>query len=126
MFLRKLTVLLVPLVLVVVLCLLVPLFGSMDPFFGSLLLGTALGIMLALLLPLAGATRMREPFAWLLFVPSVIILLILLYQFLVLNGTGQNLPVIRLLATDDTRIFTVEAAFAAYMMAFSIRTGKGI
>ena len=68
MFLRKLTVLLVPLGLMLLLCLLIPLFGSMDAFFGPLMLGAVLGVMLALLLPLAGATRMREPFAWLLWI----------------------------------------------------------
>ena len=114
MFLRKLTVLLVPLGMLLVLCLLVPLFGAMDSFFGPLLL------------PLAGATRMREPFAWLMWIPAAVILLILLYQFLAANGTGQDLPVLRLQATGDTRIITAEAAFAAYMLAFSIRTGKGI
>ena len=126
MFLRKLTVILVPLGMVLVLCLLVPLFGSLDKFFGPLLLGTSMGILLALLLPLSGATKYREPFAWLLWIPAAIILLILLYQFLAINQTGQDLPVLRLLATQDTRIITVEAAFAAYMLTFSLRTGKGI
>ena len=126
MFLRKLTVLLVPLGMLLVLCLLIPLIGSMDAFFGPLLLGTLLGILLSFLLPLAGATRLREPFAWLLWIPAALILLILLYQFLSLNHVGQNIPVFRLLATADIRIIIVEAAFAAYMLAFSVRTGKGI
>lgn len=126
MFLRKLTVLLVPLGMLLLLCLLFPLFSSMDPFFGSLLLGAVMGVMLALLLPLAGATRLREPFAWLLWIPAAVILLVLLYQFLAAQQVGQNLPVLRLLATRDTRIVTAESAFAAYMLAFSIRTGKGI
>lgn len=126
MFLRKLTVLLVPLGMLLLLCLLVPLFSSMDAFFGPLLLGALLGILLSLLLPLAGATRLREPFAWLLWIPAAVILLILLYQFLVSQQVGQNLPVLRLLATSDARIITAEAAFAAYMLSFSVRTGKGI
>lgn len=126
MFLRKLTVLLVPLAMLLVLCLLTQLFSAMDRFFGPLLLGAVLGILLALLLPLAGATRLREPFAWLLWIPAAVILLILLYQFLAFQQIGQNLPVLRLLATDNPRIFTVEAAFASYMLAFSVRTGKGV
>ena len=126
MFLRKLTVLLVPLGMLLVLCLLIPLIGSMDAFFGPLLLGTLLGILLSFLLPLAGATRLREPFAWLLWIPAALILLILLYQFLALNQVGQDIPVLRLLATADIRIIIVEAAFAAYMLTFSIRTGRGI
>ena len=126
MFLRKLTVLLVPLGMLLVLCLLVPVFSSMDAFLGSLLMGAALGVLLGLLLPLAGATRLREPFAWLLVFPTALVLLVPLYQFLAMNGTGRDLPVLRLLATNDARILTMEAAFAAYMVTFSVRTGKGI
>lgn len=126
MFLRKLTVLLVPLGMLLGLCLLMPLFRSMNSYFGSLMLGTLLGILLALLLPLAGATRLREPFAWLLWIPAAVILLVLLYQYLASQKIGQDLLVLRLLVTEDTRIWTIEAAFAAYMLAFSVRTGKGI
>ena len=70
MFLRKLTVILVPLCMLMVLCLMLPLLFSLDWFFGSLLIGLLLGALLSLLLPLAGATRLREPFAWLLWVHS--------------------------------------------------------
>ena len=126
MFLRKLTVLLVPLGMLLLLCLLVPLFGSMDSFFGPLLLGAVLGVMLSLLLPLSGATKYREPFAWLLWIPSAVILLILLYQFLVINQIWQDVPLLRLLATGDSRIIIIESTFAAYMLSFSVRTGKGI
>ena len=126
MFLRKLTVLLVPLGMLLLLCLMVPLLGSLDAFFGPLLLGILLGLLLSLLLPLAGATRLREPFAWLLWIPAALILLILLYQFLAANQIGRDIPVLRLLAASDTRIITAEAAFASYMLSFSVRTGKGI
>ena len=126
MFLRKLTVLLVPLGMLLVMCLLAPLFYSMTPYLGSLLQGALLGVLLALLLPLAGATKMREPFAWLLWIPAAVILLILLYQYLASQGIGRDVEVLRLLATTDSRIITIEAAFAAYMLAFSVRTGKGI
>ena len=85
---------------------------------------------LAALLPLAGATRLREPFAWLLWVPAAVILLILLYQYLASVGTGQNLPVLRLLVVSSgssgSWIVALEAAFAAYLLAFSVRTGRGI
>ena len=127
MFLRKLTVLLVPLGMLLFLCLLIQyLFSSMDPFFGPLLLGAVLGVMLSLLLPLAGATRLREPFAWLLWIPAAVILLILLYQFLAAQQIGRDLPVLRLLVTGDARIIIAESAFASYLLTFSIRTGKGI
>lgn len=126
MFLRKLTVLLVPLGMLLLLCLLIPLFSSMDAFFGPLLLGAVLGFMLALLLPLAGATRLREPFAWLLWIPAAVVLLILLYQFLSSQHIGRALPVLRLLVTGDARIIITESAFVSYMLTFSVRTGKGI
>ncbi len=126
MFLRKLTVIVLPLAMMLGLCLLIPLFSSLGSFFGSLLLGLLLGVLLALLLPLAGATRLREPFAWMLWIPAALILLILLYQFLAMNRIGDDWLVLRLLATNDARIITAEGAFAAYMLTFSIRTGRGI
>ena len=126
MFLRKLTVILVPLGMLLLLCLVTPLLAASGPFFSSLLLGLILGIMLGLMLPLSGATKFREPFAWLLVVPAAVVLLILLYQFLASNGIGNTVPLLRLLAVNDARIITVESAFAAYMLTFSIRTGRGI
>lgn len=112
--------------MLLVLCLLLPLLAGLGSFFASLVLGLVLGVLLALLLPLSGATRIREPFAWLLIFPAALILLILLYQYLAANGTGQDWLLLRLLAVNDARVITVEAAFAAYMLTFSIRTGKGI
>ena len=112
------------------LCLLTPLFYAMDGYFGSLLLGILLGVLLALLLPLAGATRLREPFAWLLWIPAAVILLVLLYQYLASVGTGQDLPLLRLLVVPSgsagSWMVGMESAFAAYLLAFSIRTGRGI
>ena len=130
MFLRKLTVIMVPLCMLVLLCLLMPVLFSLSWFFGSLFIGLLLGALLSLLLPLAGATRLREPFAWLLWIPAAVILLILLYQYLASVGVGTSLPVLRLLmvapASSGSWIVAVEAAFAAYLLAFSIRTGRGI
>ena len=80
--------------------------------------------------PLAGATRLREPFAWLLFIPAAVILLVLLYQYLASVGVGHAVPVLRLLIVPSdyhgSLYVAVESAFAAYMLAFSIRTGRGI
>ena len=83
-----------------------------------------LGVALGLLLPLAGATRLREPFAHLLWIPAALVLLVLLYQYLA--SLGVSWPLLRLLATLDSRLITVESAFAAYMITFSVRTGRGI
>lgn len=123
MFLRKLTVIAVPLLLLLFLCIVMPLFSS-GTFFGNMIPGALLGIALGLLLPLAGATRMREPFAHLLWVPGVIIILTLIVQYLALSGV--SIPVLDLLRTSDGRIFTVESAFAFYLITFSVRTGRGI
>lgn len=123
MFLRKLTVIAVPIALTILLCALIPLLTSLG-FFGNVILGTLLGMALNLLLPLAGATRMREPFAYLLWIPAAILLLVLTCQYLVSVGVHSDL--LSLLATGDSRIITVESAFAAYMITFSVRTGKGI
>ena len=130
MFLRKLTVILVRLGMLLLLCLLLPLLFSLDWFFGGLFIGLLLGALLSLLLPLAGATRLREPFAWLLWIPAAVILLILLYQYLASVGAGDALPVLRLLVVPNgssgSWIIAIEGAFAAYLLAFSIRTGRGI
>ena len=127
MFLRKLTVIMIPLCMLLALCLLMPLLFSLDWYFGGLFIGCLLGVLLSLLLPLAGATRLREPFAWLLWVPAAVILL---YQYLASVGTGQDLPVLRLLVVSSgssgSWIVALEAAFAAYLLAFSVRTGRGI
>ena len=124
MFVRKLTVILVPLGMVLLLCLATPLLAALGAFWGSLVLGLLLGILLGLLLPLAGATRLREPFAWLSWIPAAILLLVLLYQYLA--TLGVSVPLLRLLAVNDSRIITLESAFAAYMLTFSVRTGRGI
>lgn len=134
MFLRKLTVIVLPLTMVLAVCLLMPLLFA-DWYFGGLATGILLGVSLALLLPLAGATRLREPFAWLLCIPAVILLLVLLYQFLSRGetGIGKAVPLLRLLDVSalpssgtSGLIVAVESAFAAYMLTFSIRTGRGI
>ena len=124
MFLRKLTVIVLPMGMLLAICLLIPLLSGLGAFFGSLALGILLGMALGLLLPLAGATRLREPFAHLLWIPAAAVLAILLYQYL--SSMGVDVPLLRLFSTLDTRVITVEAAFAAYMIAFSVRTGRGI
>ena len=129
MFLRKLTVILLPLAMLMLLCVLMPLFFSLSWYLGGLLIGLLLGVSLGLLLPLAGATRLREPFAWLLVFPAAVVVLILFYQYLASIEIGNNLPVLHLLELSDDGgawYVTLESAFATYMLTFSIRTGRGI
>lgn len=124
MFLRKIVVILVPLLMLALVCLLTPMLTALHPFLGHLLLGTLLGTALALMLPLSGATRQHEPFAHLLWIPTVLTLLVLLYQYL--SSIGVRADALEFLATSDTRIITLESAFSAYMLAFLIRAGRGI
>ena len=120
MFLRKLTVMVVPLLLCVALCLLLPLLNGMG-FMAWVLGGALLGILLALLLPLSGATRMREPFGQLLWVPSLLLALVMLYQYL--HGAGlANLPLLAVLATNYGNVVFVEAALVGFMLTTVIRT----
>ena len=68
MFLRKLLVIVVPLVLCGLCVFFLPLLGGFG-LWSDLLQGLILGALLALLLPLSGASRRKEPFATLLVVP---------------------------------------------------------
>ncbi len=122
MFLRKLTVIALPLGMLLAICLLIPVFDALGVFFSSVALGAVLGTALGLLLPLAGATRLREPFAHLMWIPAAVLLGVLIYQYLA--SMGADVALLRLLGTRDARVITVESAFAAYMIAFSVRTGR--
>ena len=121
MFLRKLTVLLVPLVLLGLVCLLLPLMGGIG-FWGNVLKGGLLGLGLGLLLPLSGATRRREPFGALLWLPALLTVAVIVCQYLL--STGVRIPVVSVLATSDGQIVLAEAAFAAFMLAECIRTAR--
>lgn len=122
MFLRKLTVIVAPLLLALALCLLLPVMNGLG-FWSNVLKGAALGVVLALLLPLAGASRKREPFAGLLWVPALLLVLVVMYQFF--SSMGQlNWPVLEMLATTDGQVVLVECTLAAYMGTQWVRTRK--
>ncbi len=120
MFLRKLTVMVVPLLLCLGVCLLSSALSTMG-FFLWVIGGCLLGIALALLLPLSGASRMREPFGNLLWVPAVILLLIVAYQYL--HSMGRlTLPLLSALATSHGSVIMTECAFIGFMFTTVIRT----
>ena len=74
MFLRKLLVIVVPLVLCGLCVFFLPLLGGFG-LWSDLLQGLILGALLALLLPLSGASsRRKEPFATLLVVPMIVLI----------------------------------------------------
>ena len=122
MFLRKLTVMVAPLLLALALCLLFPVMGGLG-FWSNVLKGLLLGVVLALLLPVSGAGRRREPFAGLLWVPAVVLALVVTYQYLESIGM-VSWPVLSMLTTRDGQVVLVECAFAGYMTAQCIRTKK--
>ena len=122
MFLRKLTVMAAPLLLAAGLCLLFPVMGGLG-FWSNVLKGLLMGVVLALLLPISGAGRKREPFAGLLWVPAVVLALVVTYQYLESIGT-VNWPVLSMLTTRDGQVVMVECALTGYMAAQCIRTKK--
>lgn len=122
MFLRKLTVMFLPLLLVALVCLVLPLISGLG-FWNNVLKGVLLGISLALLLPLAGASKRREPFAGLLWIPALLLSGVVIYQYLSI-AHGISLPVLDLFAVRDGQIILAECTFAAYMAAQTIRTRK--
>lgn len=120
MFLRKLMVMVLPLALVFALCVVLPLLSALG-FFANVLRGLLLGVGLALLLPLSGAGRKKEPFAGLLWVPTALLVFTVLYQYLSAIGV-MTLPVLAVLATTSGQVVLVECAFIGYMLTQSIRT----
>ena len=122
MFLRKLTVIVVPLMLAWIVCALLPLLGGLG-FFSWVLLGVVLGVALAILLPVSGAARKREPFAGLLWIPALLLALTVAYQYLSSIGMWST-PLLSALETTQTNVVLIGCIFSAYMAATCLRTVK--
>ena len=121
MFLRKLVVIVLPLLMAALLCVLLPLMDGI-PFWTEAFKGLTLGIALALVLPLCGATKKREPFAGLLWVPLVTLIVVVLSQYL--SVIGIPVPVLDALRTGDSNVILVECAFAGFLAVQLIRTRR--
>ncbi len=121
MFLRKLAVILLPLLMVGLLCLLLPLTAGI-PFWTEVFRGLTLGVCLALVLPLCGATKKREPFSGLLWVPLTALIVTVLSQYLAVIGI--QVPVLDMLKTGDGSVILVECAFIGFLTVQMIRTRK--
>ena len=119
MFLRKLCVVVLPLGMAALLCFLFPLLGGI-PFWTEAFQGLALGVMLALVLPLCGATKKREPFSGLLWAPLITLIVVVLGQYL--SVIGIDLPVLSMLRTGDGNVILVESAFIGYLLVEMLRT----
>ncbi len=121
MFLRKLVVVVFPLLMTALLCFLLPLMDGI-PFWTEVFKGLTLGIALALILPLCGATRKREPFSGLLWAPLTILILVVLSQYLAVIGV--SVPVLDMFRTGDGNVILVECAFTGFLLVQLIRTRK--
>lgn len=105
MFLRKLLVIVVPLVLCGLCVFFLPLLGGFG-LWSDLLQGLILGALLALLLPLSGASRRKEPFATLLVVPMIVLIVLLALPFQPVSGCTMM----------------IECTFLSFMTVQAIRT----
>ena len=121
MFLRKLVVVVLPLLMAALLCFLFPLLEGM-PFWTEVFKGVTLGVALALLLPLCGATKKREPFSGLLWVPLVTLIVVVLSQYLAVLGI--SVPLLDMLRTGDSNVILVECAFVGFLAVQMLRTRK--
>ena len=121
MFLRKLCVMVLPLVMAALLCLVLPMMEGM-PFWTEAFQGLTLGVVLALLLPLCGATRKREPFSGLLWLPLITLIIVVLSQYLAVISI--EIPLLNMLRTGDGNVVLVECAFIGFLAVQMIRTRK--
>lgn len=120
MFTRKLVVIIVPLLLVALLCQVFPLFDSLG-FFSNVIQGALVGAALALLLPLSGAGKRKEPFGNLLWLPALLLALVVGYQYGAAS-LGWQAPLLSLLTTRNGQVIWIECAFIGYMIITCLRT----
>ncbi len=125
MLLRKLLVILLPLLICLLLAVTYPLLGSLlaqQIFWQFTLKGALTGAALALLVPLMGG-RKREEFSRLYWAPTALIFLLLLYQCLQQAGALKTDP-LAFISTMDTQILLVESAFFGFLLTLSIRASR--
>lgn len=115
MFLRKLLVIVVPLVLCGLCVFFLTLLGGFG-LWSDLLQGLILGALLALLLPLSGASRRKEPFATLLVVPMIALIVLLALQLM--RALGVALP----FQPVSGCTMMIECTFLSFMTVQAIRT----
>ncbi len=108
MFLRKLLVIVLPLVFCGLCAFFLPILDTFG-LWSKVLQGLILGALLALMLPLCGATRRKEPFASLLFVPMAVIFGIVVFQLLTKRA-------------GDGFMLLIECTFLSFMAVQAVRT----
>lgn len=125
MFLRKLLVMVLPLLLCFLLGVVFPFLGAEFPelgFFLNVIKGLLLGISLAALIPLSGARR-RESFSGLYYVPAVLLLLTLLYQYLY-RANVWRVEALAFFGMVGGEVIFVESAFLGFLSSVAIRASR--
>ncbi len=125
MFLRKLLVVVLPLLLCFLLGVLFPFLSSEFPglgFFLNVIKGLLMGVSLAMLIPLSGARR-RESFSGLYFIPAALLFLTLLYQYLFRSGVWQ-VEALTFFAMAGGEVIFTESAFMGFLSAVAIRAAR--
>lgn len=90
------------------------------PFIWDVLLGVALGVGLALLLPLSGFAVRRNALTGMLWVCAFLSLLIIFYQYMV-QVTGLHVEALTFLAMPGTRLCIVEGAVLGFTTLIAAR-----
>lgn len=80
-----------------------------------------MGAALALLLPLSGAGKRKEPFGNLLWLPALLLALVVGYQYGAAS-LGWQAPLLSLLTTRNGQVIWIECAFIGYMTITCLRT----
>ena len=83
--------------------------------------GALVGAALALLLPLSGAGKRKEPFGNLLWLPALLLALVVGYQYGAAS-LGWQAPLLSLLTTRNGQVIWIECAFIGYMTITCLRT----
>ncbi len=121
MFLRRLTVMFIPLVLLFALIWGLPYLNTFElGFFTGHVKGGLLGLCLGLIVPLVNASKRKEPFAPMLWLPALALLAVMVYQYL--ETRGIRVPSLHFLATRDEQTLYLESVFLSYMAVHCIRT----
>jgi hypothetical protein len=124
-FLRKMLVVVLPLLMCLLLSVLFPFLGKTFPdlnFFEYVIEGLLLGAALALLIPLMGG-RKREPFAGLFWVAAVLLFLTVTYQYLYQTG-AMRVEALSFLAAAGPQVVLVECTFLGFLVTAAIRSGR--
>ena len=125
MFLRKLMVMILPLLLCMLLAAVFPFLTKTFPdldFFEYVIDGLLLGVSMALLIPLMGSRR-RETFSRLYFIPAVLLLLTITYQYLHISGVWQ-VAALGFLAAANPVTILLESAFLGFLAFVAFRAAR--